>query len=87
MTAIFYLSELMSTTAIAVVCFTITTGNALSMKMRHTMPFERPIIRDSFFGGPLTTLMCLILASMIHSRTRMPVKARSWIFLSKIRIK
>lgn len=53
------------------------TGNALSIKILDTSPLERPTIKDSCFGGPLTTLTNLIWSSRIHSRTRMPVNASS----------
>ena len=83
--AILVLSADISTIAIPVVYLTIGTGKALSMKTLVTRPFDSPTISDSCLGGPETTLTNLMWSSKIHSRTKMPEKARSWIFFSNMK--
>lgn len=76
-TAIFYLSDDISTTLIGVACFTIGIGKPLSIKIFITLPFLRPIISPSLFGGPLIVLTYLIFESKTHSLSRIPLKERS----------
>lgn len=73
MTAIFYLSDEISTTLIGVAYFTIGIGNPLSMKIFMTLPFLRPTNNPSLFGGPLIVFTYLMLESRTHSLSRIPL--------------
>jgi hypothetical protein len=71
------LSAEMSTIFIEVAILIVGIGKPLSTKILYTDPFYRPTNKHSFLGGPLTTLTNLILESMIHSLSNMPVNANN----------
>jgi len=52
-------------------------GKALSIKILNIDPFFNPTTTLSLLGGPEIVFTYLMLESMIHSLSKMPVKANN----------